>query len=318
MTKAYRIVNWKPLYEVTGRGKKATEETALEDLRKSKLPYVRWAVHGHSLGPTYRKMVKKAWGVGILMEMACMGLFGKMLELAADQGPKWRGWILDEKQRPINAPQIAELLDIKDDGTVGKLIEVLCHEEINWVELVEFPLQAGVEGGEVGESGGRLGGESEEPLYKVTETEEEGKVIETESDLATGGGEVLSPAPCPPSMVTGSVSDVSASDSVSAAGRGQGIKKRRAIAVLELSRIIPARNNSDQTTFRDIFDQLEERMVYDTNEPLFDKAIEKARGCRQVGRVPASIFVAAMKKSPFCYVPKGTSLIKGQTDKYHR
>ena len=87
---------------------------------------------------------------------------------------------------------------------------------------------------------------------------------------------------------------------------------------MELSRIIPARNNSDQTTFRDIFDQLEERMVYDTNEPLFDKAIEKARGCRQVGRVPASIFVAAMKKSPFCYVPKGTSLIKGQTDKYHR
>lgn len=142
--KAYRITDWKELYEVTTKGKPANADTKVEGLRKSKLPYIRWQVHGRSLGPTYRKMVKMAWGIGgILMEAACMGIFGKLLELAGDwDDPQLRGWILDEKKRPINAPQIADLLDIQDDGTLQKLLDILCHEEINWLELVEFPLSS--------------------------------------------------------------------------------------------------------------------------------------------------------------------------------
>lgn len=325
MTLAYRIVDWKKLYEVTAKGKPAKEESTVDELRKSPLPYVRWAVHGHSLGPTYRKMVKRAWDFGILMEMACMGIFGKLLELAADQEPKYRGWILDEKQRPIKAPQIAELLDIRDDGTFEKLLGILCHEEINWVEWAEFPQQAGENRGEKGREGERsdsLGGKVEEPLYKVNETETEEKEnynYETERgfpDFPAGVGIGVS-LPPPSALNTGSVSEISASVSDSAPRGGAGIKKRKAEAIFQLSRIIPARGSSDRTTFRDIFDQLEQRMIYETDEPLFKMAMKKARESCLVGRVPAAVFTEAMKKKPFCYVPKGTSTIRGKTDKYH-
>lgn len=313
MTLAYRIVNWRKLYEVTGRGKPAGAETPVEEMRKSPLPYVRWSVHGHSLGPTYRKMVKKAWGVGILMEMACMGLFGKLLELAADQGPQWRGWILDEKQRPINAQQIADILDIKDDGKVESLLEILCHEEINWVELVEFPLQVGASRGESGKEGERRGeeGKVEDSLYKVTEAVQgTASLNETERDSPTSRGESGGVSPAPPSsLVAGSVTEVTVSASDSATRGVQGIKKRRAQAFLQFSQIIPTRDSSDQTTFRDIFEHIEHRMIYDTEEPLFDMAIEKAKECYR-GRVPAAMFTAAMKKAPFYYIPKGTRVIR--------
>lgn len=327
MTEAYRIVNWKALYEVTSKGKPAKGDESDSELRKSKLPYVRWFVHGHSLGPTYRKMVKKAWGVGILMEMACMGLFGKLLELAADQEPKYRGWILDEKQRPINAPRIAELLDIQDDGTLRKLLDILCHEEINWVELVEFPLQAVASWGESGREGGSrggLGGKVEEPLYNVNETEAETtvRINETERDTARcpdqvgreGADCVFQPPPS--ALVAGSDSEISVSVSGSAPRGEAEIKKSRAQAFFQLCEIIRPRDSSDRTTFRDIFDQLEQRMMYDTEEPLFEKAIEKARECCLVGRVPAAMFTAAMEKSPFCYVPLRKPAIRGKFDEY--
>ncbi len=321
MAQAYRIVNWKSLYEVTVKGKPANADTPIEQLRKSKLPYVRWAVHGHFLGATYRKMVQKAWGVGVLMEMACMGLFGKLLELAADAEPRYRGWILDEKHRPINGPQVADLLDIKDDGTVEKLMEILCDPEIEWLELVEFPLAVGARPGAEGRGGSCLGGKDEEPFKIETETEEEGKVIETERDSAPRleRSESSPPGPRPPDSGSGpaSASEVSASASVSAsaAGGGQGVKKRRAQAALELSEIISSHNTSDATTFRDILDHLEFRMLNETDLLLFDLALVKAAECSRF-RVPAAGFVAAMKQSPFFYNPKGASIVRGKLDEY--
>lgn len=88
-----------------------------------------------------------------------------------------------------------------------------------------------------------------------------------------------------------------------------GIKKRKTEALLQFSQTIPARDSSDQTTFRDIFEHLEHRMIYETEEPLFEMAIEKAKECYR-GRVPAAMFTAAMKKAPFYYIPKGTRVIR--------
>jgi len=331
MTVAYRITNWRELYEVTGKGAAAGPGIPVEKLRKSPLQYVRWSVHGHSLGPTYRKMVKKAWGVGILMEMACMGLFGKLLELAADQGPKYRGWILDEKQRPINAQQIADILDIKDDGKVESLLEILCDEEINWVELVEFPLQVGAsrgESGKEGESRGRLGGKVEDSLYKVTEAE--GKVSlnnETERDspeVPEVGGEVELPAAPASALVSDSVSEIPVSVSDSAPRQElraiEEIKKDAAKIILEiceLKRMRP-RNQGDYTTYNDIFVQLKTRVIYETEEPLFEMALKKAKACCRVGDNARAMFVEAMKKSPFCYVPVSRPIIKGRFDKYRQ
>lgn len=322
MTLAYRIVNWKQQFEVTSdHGKAAKVDTPLEGLRKSAIPYLRKRVTGHSLSPTYRKLIKMAWEEGILMEMACLGIYDRFLNLAgAQDDPKYRGWILDEKQRPIKVPQIAELLDIRDDGTFDKLVKILCHEEINWVELAEFPYTprpVGVNGGERGWAEG----ERVEPFKNETETEEEENLnYETERDspgVPDQGGRSASPPP-PSALVTDTVSEISASASVSAPRGGEEIKKRRYRASVRLCEIIRPRNSSDRTTFRDIFDQLEQRMIYVTEEPLFGKALEKAEQCCQIDGDPIKIFVAAMKKSPFCYIPVRRGIIRGSTDEYRK
>lgn len=317
MTLAYRIVNWKALYEVTSKGASAKEDTPLEQLRKSAIPYLRRQVTGHSLSPTDRKLNKMAWLVGIMMEPACRDVYWELCDLAADQDdPKYRGWVLDEKQQPINAPQIAELLDWKDDGTFQRLLDILCDEEINWVRLEEFPHAPRT----VGDSRGQLG-KVEEPFKNETEAEERSlNLNETERDspaFPDQGGRGVSP-PHPSALVTGSVSEISDSDSDSVPRGGVGIKRRRAQAFLQLCEIIQPHSSSDRTTFRDIFDQLEERMIYQTDKPLFEKALEKARESCLVGRVPAAVFTAAMEKSPFYYIPVRKSIIRGRTDEYHK
>lgn len=330
MTKAYRIVDWKPLFEVTSQGKPANANTPIENLRKSALPYLRKRVKGHSLDPTDRKMNKMAWGIGIMMEPACRGIYDKLADLAgAQDDPKYRGWVLDEKQRPINAPQIAELLDWRDDGTFRKLLDILCDEEINQVELVEFPHAHGRAGERRGEKGRgeEIGGERgtvEEPFKNETEavlhTEE---INETERDSPgrpDEGGRAVTAAPAS-ALVSGTVSDIPASVSDSAPRQGlrsiEEIKKESAIIILKIGEKIRSRNQSDRTTLNDIFIQLRNREIYETDELLFEMALKKANECWRAD-FPIKMFVAAMKKSPFCYVPVRRTIIRGSTDKYRR
>jgi len=314
LTLAYRIVDWKLIGEVTNKGKAVQKDTLDAELTKKRPTYIRKRVQGHSLSITDRKLNKKAWGVGIMMEAASRGVYDKLCDLAgAQDDPKDRGWVLDEKQRPINAPQIAELLDWRDDGTFRKLLDILCDPEINWVELAEFPQREGEEGGEQGEVG--------EPFLNETEAEEKVKLnYETERDPPMAGREQGSVSQGPsPAMVTGTVTNLPVTVSDSAPGRAPGIKKERAQAFFQLcNKIIHPRDSSDRTTFRDIFDQLEQRMIYETDEPLFDKALEKARECCLVGKVPAAMFTEAMKQSPFCYIPVRKSTIRGRTDEFHK
>ena len=331
MQNAYRIVDWTKLYEVSSNGKPAKDKTALDSLRKSPLPYIRFMVHGHSLGPSYRKMIKKAFALGSMMEMACFGFFAKLLELAADQEAKFRGWILDEKQRPINPEQIAELLDIREEGQARKILEILCHPEVGWVELAQFPYfppNSPTDGGEKGKKGDA----SEGSFKKETETEGIGKGIGNRNHSPNSGGEkgkkgesIDSPqASCPvKDSDSESVSETDFPDSVSdldsVPGRRPGgiedIKRQRAKAALELSQIIKPRNNSDYTTLNDICNHLYNRMIAETDEPLFDLALDKARQCWRAQK-PIAMFVAAMKKTPFFYNPRGISVIRGKLDKY--
>ena len=94
------------------------------------------------------------------------------------------------------------------------------------------------------------------------------------------------------------------------------IKEKADKIMLDICKLIPARDQSDRTTYHDIFTQLREREIYMTDELLFEQALKKATECCRVGKNPISMFVAAMKKSPFCYVPKGESIIRGARDKY--
>lgn len=349
MTLAYRIIDWKKIGEVTDKGRAAQEDTPDERIRKTRPTYIRWKIEGHSLSQARRRLSKKAWLLGPMMDVACDGIYIRLLDLAGDwDDPELRGWILDDRKRPMNPFQVADLFEIKDTDHIKAVFDLLCDSDIGLLELVEFP-HGGETGGKIGgggggrekaefsgfspaagESGGDLrkvgekGGEVEKPFLNETETEVNNnlKLNETERDNAgipdqggrEGAGRVFQPPPS--ALVAGSVSGIPVSVSDSAPRGEAEIKKRRAQAFLELCEIITPRGSSDRTTFRDIFDQLEKRMIYETEEPLFDRALEKAKESCLVGRVPAAIFVAAMKKTPFCYVPEGKSLIRGRTDEY--
>ena len=117
-----------------------------------------------------------------------------------------------------------------------------------------------------------------------------------------------------------SSSGISASVSDSAPRRGlrsvEEINKKSADIFLDICKLIKPRDQSDRTTLHHIFIQLRHREIYDTDEMLFDQAKIKATECCRIGKNPISMFVAAMKKSPFCYVPQGNSTIRGATDKY--
>ena len=129
----YRIVDWKRRYEITTKQTKAADETPAESLRKKPHEFIRWKVFGHNLGPGYRKIVKKARRPGTLFELAAIGLFGKLLEIAGDQGdPAFRGWILDHDQKPMSAETIAELLDVDEVKLFKESIDILL--DAGWVE----------------------------------------------------------------------------------------------------------------------------------------------------------------------------------------
>ena len=321
MTLAYRIINWKNIGEVTDKGRAAQEDTPDERLRKTRPTYIRWKIEGHSLSQARRRLSKKAWLLGPMMDVACDGIYIRLLDLAGDwDEPELRGWILDDRKRPMNPFQVADLFEIKDTDHIKAVFDLLCDSDIGLLELVEFP--------HGGETGGKMGGGGEEreeaeiPFLNVTETEYKVNLNnETERDSAgrpdQGGREGAERVfqPPPSALVADSVSKIPVSVSDSAPRGEAEIKKRRAQAFIELCKILPKRSTSDNTTFRDIFDQLEKRMIYETDEPLFDKALEKAKECYHL-RVPAAVFTEAMKKSPFCYIPVRRSIIRGKSDEY--
>jgi len=357
---AYRIVAWWQ-YEVTFKGRPATEKTPMKNLRKTPLIYVRFPVHRHTLEDAdYRRMVKRAGNEAA----ACDGVYKALVGLAGNQVREKRGLILDDWQRPLDSKQVAELLCLPENQ-VSRIYAILMDEEVKWIELVEYPKslhRSGKPGVSRGDSRG-VGGVSMEndgvPLNE-TETEERlsaSKRSETEGGDVSGedgnqgesggGGENVQPQARPPALasVSGSDSDTvpasvseepsvsgsapaPASDSVSQPGQGAGpgadsaepltdkerlfeIHRECKKAVLELTQIIHPHNQSDITTFNDIYVQLQQRVISGCPYPLFELSLNTARQCWR-GDKPIAMFVAAMKKAPFYYVPKKLSVVPGK------
>ena len=277
---AYKIVEWLEHYEVTEKSKPATAQTPIESLRVSKLPYLRWKNNGHSLGPAYRRMNKKAWQFGNAMQPATFGVFGKLIELAADQKRPFRGWILDERQRPMTDKMIAELLEW-DVDVVARAMEILTDESVKWLEILEFPLippDSRNEGEPCRQESPAFGGELGGPLYKKNENETKGKTNESKPD-----------------SVFSSLDSVS--DSVKAA-RGRAILK-----VCELLKISAA-NKSDITTIRDIFDQIEDAIwTGRLDNKIFDCIVDEAKEAAGHRLTKWGRFINAMKRKPFQYQP---------------
>lgn len=277
MCKAYRIVDWLARYEVTGKGKAATTGTQLSELRVGPLEYIRFKVHGHSHGPGWRKLLRVGWIASDVRELAAIGLFAKLLELAGDQRREFRGWILDSDQRPLTAGGIADELGVHEKTIVGNLMTLLC-ETMGWVELVEFQENPGIPRDST-TAGGKEGALAGEDGGCLIETERKGKVNTNEIEPGEPGGSILK------------------KDS------GGSVSAVKQVTALKLAEIFVSANKSDRTTTVDIINQVDP-----SKYPLL---LEKARQCPGSNN-PMAMFVAIAKKEPFNYRPvKRDRLIKG-------
>jgi len=368
---AFRITNWWR-FEMLKNGKLATAKTKMQSLRIKPLVYVRFPVHGHTLSANYRRMVKRA---GPELAAACDGLYKMLVGLAGNQVREYRGWVLDDRQRPLNSGEVAELLCLSE-RKVSQILEILTDFEVKLVEFLEFPeaLHKSLNSSDLS-SGSQIkkSGNNRENLGKKgipfieTETEavsrnlnrngfvsetEEGGVREksgiAESQGAGGGVKNVEPQALPASQASVSGSDtapvpVSASeklsvpasdsatvpDSVSQPGTRAGpgadgpghlskqkifdIMRERCQAELKAAQILKLnpRNKSDSTTISDIYSQLAQRLIGGSPYTLFESSLATASQCWR-GDKPIAIFVAAMKKPPFYYVPKKLSVIPGK------
>ena len=331
--KAYHIVEWKRLYEVTSKSSPYNPDKPDEELRKTPIPYIRYSDNGLLLSPSYRRLAKHGNVLGVMMGMACYGLYWKLVDIAKNKTRDFRGWIVDENNYPLDPEHIADILEIKDRTYIKKAFDLLVYlGKLEYLELPDhFPKPA--------DSRNSIQQrEFLEPFKNVTETEEEVKekfkrkdppVLAEAAELGDPLAKHDTPPPAEhfpqaPPPVKDSVKDSGDTDtdtvSVPTGGPG-GNKKEVAVAkqlfLLELTTKIHIRNQSDRTTLYDIADQLEHRMIYETEEDLFTEALAKLDGCVKIGRNPLAMFVSAMKKSPFHYIPKGTSYIRAAKDKYN-
>ena len=266
---AYRIVEWLEHYEVTAKGHIASPETPTENLRRGTLNYIRWKNNGHSLGPSFRKLNKKAWHAGNAMAPAAFGLFGKLLELAGDQKSQYRGWVLDEKQQPMTAESIAELLGW-DVDVISSSLTILTDPMVSWVEYVTFPAFAGNR---------PLLPANRGSLYKEKETEKENQTKRNEKASA-----------CAPGF-----SDSGKPDS---GAREQAIKE-----VCRLLRVSD-QDKSNITTLRDIFEQVQDNIELGLlNDRIFERLVDEAKEAVQHRFGKWGRFINAMKREPFNYRP---------------
>ena len=314
--KAYHIVGWTRLYELTDKGRPAPEDHPPDELRKTPIPYIRYKDNGLLLSPSYRRLTKHAYRLGVMMEMACYGLYWKLVDIARDKTRDYRGWILDENNFPLNPEQVADVLEINDQLYIRKAFDLLVY--LGKLEFLEVPayFPTPPHSAQQRENAGTF--------QDVTETEVNKNIIKRKDlpEEYPWEPEVASPSPDPPSdkdsvRDSGDTVSVTVSVPTGGPGREKEMEKARQIFLLELTGIIIWHNQSDRTTLTDIAEQLAYRQTYETELPLFNEAIVKARGCARIGNNPLAMFVSAMKKSPFCYIPKGTSYIRAAKDKYH-
>jgi hypothetical protein len=129
--KAYRITDWDNKYEVGPEGKPANEST--RRYRKSSLPFVRLKILSESNGMAYRKLLRLAGKDA----PAVFGFFCMFLEIAANRDRTYRGWLLDEQQRPLSAEDLAFELGCENE-LIEKTLTILADERLNWLKLSDF------------------------------------------------------------------------------------------------------------------------------------------------------------------------------------
>jgi hypothetical protein len=128
---AYRITDWDSKYEVGPEGKPANEQT--KRYRKSSLPFVRLKIFSESNGMAYRKLLRAAGKDA----PAVLGFFCMFLEIAANRDRSFRGWLLDEQQKPLSAEDLAFEFGCENQ-IIEKTLAILTDERINWLQLSDL------------------------------------------------------------------------------------------------------------------------------------------------------------------------------------
>jgi hypothetical protein len=128
---AYRITDWDSKYEVRPEGKPANEQT--KRYRKSSLPFVRLKIFSESNGMAYRKLLRAAGKDA----PAVLGFFCMFLEIAANRDRAFRGWLLDEQQKPLSAEDLAFEFGCENQ-IIEKTLAILTDERINWLKLSDL------------------------------------------------------------------------------------------------------------------------------------------------------------------------------------
>lgn len=228
---AYRITDWWK-FELLKNGKLATAKTKMGALRIKPLYYVRFPIHGLTLTADYRRMVRRA---GPELAATCDGLYKMLVGLAGDQTREYRGWILDDRQRPLDPGQIAEHFCLSEEKT-SQIFEILTDSEVKWVEFLDFPEHlhkslnsSDLSGGSQIKKSGKIWEKKGSALYEVEAkrfSKDKFKRIRSESEEGEFGKnqdregddreENVQPQPSPPAQASVPVSDsdtVPASDS---------------------------------------------------------------------------------------------------------
>jgi len=136
---AYRIVDWDKNYEVGRKGQQLTSYMPVEARRKGPLKFVRLKVNGLSIDPTLDEIISRSWQPGSIFHWAVLGIYNKLLEIAADQEREYRGWILDQKQKPMTPKSFAKRFREPDSRFITKVFDILCHPDVNLLEFQEIP-----------------------------------------------------------------------------------------------------------------------------------------------------------------------------------
>lgn len=136
---AYRIVDWDKKFEVNRKGQSVTSYLPVEYRRKGALKFIRIPVDGLRIDPLLDEIIGRAWITGQLFHWAVLGVYTKLVEIAADQEREYRGWLLDPNQKPIDAKYFANRFREPDAHLITKVFEILCHSSVNLLEIHEIP-----------------------------------------------------------------------------------------------------------------------------------------------------------------------------------
>lgn len=240
---AYRITEWKSRYEVTYKGRAADENTPLEELRIGPLEFVRFKVFGHRPGPAMKRIIRMAEQYGPWAAPGIFGIFGKLLELSGNSRKEYRGWVLCEKQKPVDSDGIAEILGF-DEKIVSIALEILCNPKVGWIQHVEY-IKPEDENKPVSRNFPEHSGTSGIPFKKTNESENETKARKQTKEQTKEQGVPEKPG-------TDSLSpSISSRSSLALASQTSGIRTLDA-----LEKIFPHRTAADDSTFSNIVRQV--------------------------------------------------------------